>query len=111
MVQTPEVRADWPLIMEAEACLQQALTAARQRESRTLELRAAMSLSRLWRQQDRGAEAQELLNEIYRWFTEGLDTADLQAAKALLEGQADIAPGTSSRTAAHPNGALHQHSP
>jgi predicted ATPase len=58
--------------------------ACRQRAT-SLELRAAMSLSRLWQQQGKGAEAREVLAPIYGWFTEGFDTADLQEAKALLE--------------------------
>jgi len=70
---------------EAEACFQQALTVARRQQARSLELRAAMSLSRLWQQQGKRAEAWELLAEVYGWFTEGFDTADLQEAKALLE--------------------------
>jgi predicted ATPase len=65
--------------------LQQAFTIARQQHLRALELRAAMSLSRLWRRQGQGAEARQLLSEIYHWFTEGFDTADLRAAKALLD--------------------------
>ena len=69
---------------QAEACFQQALAEARRREAKSLELRAAMSLSRLW-QQGRCAEAYELLAPIYSWFTEVFDTADLQEAKALLE--------------------------
>jgi predicted ATPase len=50
-----------------------------------LELRAALSLSRLWQRQGKRAEAQQLLAEIYGWFSEGFDTADLQEAKALLD--------------------------
>jgi predicted ATPase len=50
-----------------------------------LELRAAMRLSRLWQEQDKRAEARELLAPIYGWFTEGFDTAELQEAKVLLE--------------------------
>jgi len=69
---------------EAEACFHQALDVARRQEAKSLELRAAMSLSRLWRQQDKQAEAHALLAPIYGWFTEGFDTADLQGAKALL---------------------------
>jgi class 3 adenylate cyclase/predicted ATPase len=69
---------------EAETWLQRALDVARRQEAKSLELRAAMSLSRLWQQQDKRAEAHELLAPIYGWFTEGLDTADLQEAKALL---------------------------
>ncbi len=70
---------------EAEACFQQALDIARRQQAKSLELRAAMSLSRLWQQQGKRAEAHELLAPIYGWFTEGFDTADLQEAKALLE--------------------------
>ena len=70
---------------EAEAWLQRALDVARRQEAKSLELRAAMSLSRLWQQQGKRAEARELLAPIYGWFTEGFDTADLQEAKALLE--------------------------
>jgi predicted ATPase len=69
---------------EAETWLQRALDVARRLEAKALELRAAMSLSRLW-QQGKRAEARELLAPIYSWFTEGFDTADLQEAKALLE--------------------------
>ena len=61
------------------------LDVARRQEAKALELRAAMSLSRLWQQQGKRAEARELLAPIYSWFTEGFDTADLQEAKALLD--------------------------
>jgi len=64
---------------------QQALAIARRQQAKSWELRAAMSLSRLWQQQDKRAEARELLAPIYGWFTEGFDTADLQDARALLE--------------------------
>ena len=70
---------------EAEAWLQRALDVARRQEAKSLELRAAMSLSRLWQQQGKQAEARALLAPVYGWFTEGFDTADLQEAKALLE--------------------------
>ena len=70
---------------EAEACFQQALDVARRQEAKSLELRAAMSLARLWQQQDKRAEAYDLLAPIYGWFTEGFDTADLQEAKTLLD--------------------------
>jgi predicted ATPase len=70
---------------EGEAWLQRALDVARRQEAKSLELRAAMSLARLWQQQGKGAEAYELLAPIYGWFTEGFDTADLQDAKALLD--------------------------
>jgi adenylate cyclase len=69
---------------EAEAWLQRALDVARRQEAKALELRAAMSLARLWQQQGKHTEARELLAPIYSWFTEGFDTADLQEAKALL---------------------------
>ena len=69
---------------ETEACFQRALDVARRQEATSLELRAAMSLSRLWQQQGRRDEARELLAPIYGWFTEGFDTADLQEAKVLL---------------------------
>jgi predicted ATPase len=58
---------------------------ARQQQAKSLELRAAMSLSRLWQQQGKRVETRELLAPIYGWFTEGFDTADLQEAKTLLE--------------------------
>jgi TOMM system kinase/cyclase fusion protein len=70
---------------EAEACFRQALDIARQQQAKSLELRAAMSLARLWHQQGKRDEARELLAPIYGWFTEGFDTADLQEAKAFLE--------------------------
>jgi len=70
---------------EAEACFQQALAVARRQQAKSLELRAAMSLARLWQHQGKRAEAYALLAEVYKWFTEGFDTADLQEAKALLE--------------------------
>jgi predicted ATPase len=69
---------------EAETWLQRALDVARRQEAKSLELRAAMSLSRLWQQQGQQAKAYNLLAPIYDWFTEGFDTADLQEAKALL---------------------------
>jgi tetratricopeptide (TPR) repeat protein len=70
---------------EAETCFRQAVEMARRQEAKSLELRAAMSLARLWQQQGKDAEARELLGSIYGWFTEGFDTADLQDAKVMLE--------------------------
>jgi TOMM system kinase/cyclase fusion protein len=70
---------------EAEAWLQRALDVARHQEAKSLELRAAMSLGRLWQQQGKQAEARALLAPIYGWFTEGFDTTDLQEARTLLE--------------------------
>ena len=69
---------------EAEAWLQRALDVARRQEAKSLELRAAMSLSRLWQQQGKQTAAYELLAPLYGWFTEGFDTADLQEARTLL---------------------------
>ena len=69
----------------AESCFHHALDSARRQQAKWLELRAAVSLSRLWQQQGKQAEAQALLTPIYGWFTEGFDTADLQEAQALLE--------------------------
>ena len=69
----------------AEACFQQALDIARCQQAKSLELRAAMSLGRLWHQQGKRQEAWALLAGVYNWFTEGFDTADLQEAKALLQ--------------------------
>jgi predicted ATPase len=70
---------------EAEECFRQALDIARRQQAKSLELRAAMSLSRLWERQRKQEEAHHLLAEIYGWFTEGFDTADLKEAKVLLE--------------------------
>jgi predicted ATPase len=70
---------------QAEACFQDALKVARGQSAKSLELRAAMSLSRLWQKRGKKAEAQRLLADIYGWFTEGFDTADLKQAKLLLE--------------------------
>jgi len=70
---------------EAETCFRQALDSARRQEAKSLELRAAMSLSRLWQQQGKRVEAYEMLAPVYGWFTEGFDTADLREARALLE--------------------------
>jgi DNA-binding winged helix-turn-helix (wHTH) protein/predicted ATPase len=67
-----------------EECFHQAIEIARQQEAKSWELRAVMSLGRLWQQQGKRDEARALLAEIYGWFTEGFDTADLQEAKALL---------------------------
>ena len=70
---------------EAEACFHKAIEIARRQQAKSLELRAVMSLARLWQQQGKQDEAHRMLVEIYSWFTEGFDTADLQEAKALLQ--------------------------
>ena len=70
---------------EAEECFWKAIEIARRQQAKSLELRAAMSLSRLWQKQGRKEEARKMLAEIYNWFTEGFDTKDLQEAQGLLE--------------------------
>jgi predicted ATPase len=74
-----------PFDAQAQACFEQAITIARQQEARSWELRATMSLARLLAKQGGRDEARTMLAEIYNWFTEGFDTADLKDAKALLD--------------------------
>jgi predicted ATPase len=69
---------------EAEKYFHKAIEIARKQQAKSLELRAATSLARLWQQQDKRGEAHKLLSEVYSWFTEGFDTKDLQEAKVLL---------------------------
>jgi predicted ATPase len=69
---------------EVEECFRKALETARCQQAKSLELRVAMSLSRLWQQQGKQEDAHDLLAETYGWFTEGFDTADLKEAKVLL---------------------------
>ena len=71
--------------VEVAACFHQALAIARRQQAKSLELRAAMSLSRLWQQQGKRADARALLAPVYGWFTEGFDTGDHHEARALLE--------------------------
>ena len=78
------LRQDVSAADQAEACFLQALSLARRQQARSWELRAATSLSRLWHGQGRGTEAQALLGEVYHWFTEGFETADLREAQLLL---------------------------
>jgi tetratricopeptide (TPR) repeat protein len=70
---------------EAEACFLKAIDIAQKQQAKSLELRATVSLARLWQQQGKAQQAHEMLAEIYGWFTEGFDTKDLQEAKALLD--------------------------
>jgi tetratricopeptide (TPR) repeat protein len=70
---------------EVEECFRKAIEIARRQEAKSLELRAVMSLSRLWQRQGKKNEARRILAELYRWFSEGFDTKDLKEAKALLE--------------------------
>ena len=73
-----------PDTAKAEAYFEHALAVARQQQAKSWELRAAMSMARLWRDQGKRDEARELLAPVYGWFTEGFDTLDLKEAKALL---------------------------
>ncbi len=69
----------------AEACFREATTVARRQQAKSLELRAATSLGRLWKRQGKQSQTCEMLTELYRWFDEGFDTADLRAAKTLID--------------------------
>jgi len=71
--------------VEAKKCFQEAIDIAHKQQSKSLELRAAMSMGRLLQQQGRKEEARKMLSTIYGWFTEGFDTADLKEARALLD--------------------------
>ena len=72
-------------VQEAEVCFLKAIEVAQRQQAKSLELRATVSLARLWQQQGKQAEAHKMLSEIYNWFTEGFDTKDLQEAKTLLD--------------------------
>ena len=74
-----------PDAAKAEAYFERALAVARQQQAKSWELRAAMSMARLWRDQGKRDEARDLLAPVYGWFTEGFDTLDLKEAKALLD--------------------------
>lgn len=81
-----ELKFAQPRSMQAaEAYFARALTAARDKQAKSWELRAAMSLARLWRDQGKVPQASELLAQVYGWFTEGFQTRDLKEAKTLLE--------------------------
>jgi predicted ATPase len=82
------LKSSEPDAVKAEDYFERALAVARRQQAKSLELRAAMSLARLWRSQGKVQQARELLAPVYRWFTEGFDTRDLKEAKALLEGLA-----------------------
>jgi predicted ATPase len=79
------LRLPQPDAAKAGAFFEHALAVARQQQAKSWELRAAMSLARLWRDQGKVQQARELLAPVYGWFTEGFDTRDLKQAKALLE--------------------------
>lgn len=73
-----------PAAEDAESCFEQAIDLARRQEAKSLELRATTSLARLWRDLGRREGAYRVLADMYGWFAEGFDTADLRAAKTLL---------------------------
>lgn len=73
---------------QAESCFQRALTIAHQQRAKMLELRAAISLARLWQSQGKSADARQVLGEVYAWFTEGFETEPLQKARILIEQMA-----------------------
>jgi predicted ATPase len=73
---------------KAEVCFERALAVAREQRAKSWELRAAMSMARLWRAQGKRDEARDLLVSVYGWFTEGFDTRDLKEARALLDALA-----------------------
>jgi predicted ATPase len=73
------------LPMAAEACFKIVIEIARRQQAKSWELRATMSLARLWQSQGKRHEARNMLATIYNWFTEGFDTKDLQETRALLE--------------------------
>jgi class 3 adenylate cyclase len=79
------VKSPQPDAAKAQSYFERALDVAHQQQTKSWELRAAMSLARLWRDQGKPQQARELLTPVYGWFTEGFDTLDLKEAKALLE--------------------------
>jgi len=79
------LRSAEPDAARAQTYFESALETARTQQAKSWELRAAMSLARLWRDQGKVSEARELLAPVYGWFTEGFDTRDLKEAKALLD--------------------------
>jgi class 3 adenylate cyclase/predicted ATPase len=85
MLRIKDKARDAAVYDESETCFLQAIKLAQQKNAKSLELRAVVSLSRLWQRKGRRADAFELLSKIYNWFEEGFDTPDLKAAKTLLE--------------------------
>jgi predicted ATPase len=79
------LKSPQPDIAKAQEYFERALTVARAQQAKSWELRAAMSLARLWRDQGKVRQAREVLAPVYGWFTEGFETRDLKEAKALLE--------------------------
>jgi predicted ATPase len=79
-----------PEAAKAESHFERALAVARKQQAKSWELRAAMSMARLWRDQGKRREARELLAPVYGWFTEGFDTLDLKEAKVLFDELANL---------------------
>jgi predicted ATPase len=79
------LKSPHPDLAKAEGHFERALAVARGQRAKSWELRAAMSMARLWRDQGKGQQARDLLAPIYGWFTEGFDTLDLRESKALLD--------------------------
>jgi predicted ATPase len=82
------LRLPRPDLSQATSCFHQALEVARSQQAKSLELRAALSLSRLWQQHGKRGQARQLLSEVYSGFTEGFETPDLQEARMWLEASA-----------------------
>jgi predicted ATPase len=85
------IEAEPGVQMEAEECFRKSIEIARHQEARSYELKAVISLSRLWKQQGKKEQARQMLAEIYGWFNEGLETEDLKAAKSLLDKLSSMA--------------------
>ena len=79
------LKSPQPDTVKAETYFERALAVARKQQAKSWELRAAMSMARLWRDQGKPQQASDLLAPVYGWFTEGFDTLDLKEAKALLD--------------------------
>lgn len=88
--QAPSLKPQVPswVMEEAEECFHKAIAVARRQQAKLLELRATVSLARLWQRQGKKEDAHHMLADIYGWFTEGFDTKDLQEAKVLLDSLA-----------------------
>jgi predicted ATPase len=100
-------RSPVPDAVKAEAYFERALAVARSQQAKSWELRAAMSMARLWCDQGKPLEAHDLLAPVYGWFTEGFDTSDLKEAKALL-AKLPSRPGT---LPSDTNGHFHEQAP
>ncbi|MBM4255312.1 MAG: hypothetical protein FJ147_05380 [Deltaproteobacteria bacterium] len=98
---SPQPLIPMEVVEEAEGYFYKAIDIAQRQHAKSWELRAAMSLARLWQQQDKGDQARELLEDIYTWFTEGFDTKDLRDAEALLHALGSTAERQQAKRDAH----------